>query len=128
MVESNMGGTAEQKPSPETSKDAYEVYREQKFNKLKKEPNPLLIDVEAAELLLLVVRNPDFTLAERLKEYAVVAQLTMARMYGFVKDPTTELSIAQGAEMIHGAYATVFANAMIELAKLAEERPPVDYP
>jgi hypothetical protein len=120
MDESHTGYSLEQNPSSSQSRSTYEEYRKQIFNQLEEEQNPLLVDTEAAELLFLVLRNPDFTPSGRLQEFVNVSQLTMSRMCRYAQESINNPSIVKQAEMIHNTYAQVFAHSIVELTKPTE--------
>lgn len=101
---------------PFESKEAYTDYVYRIFKDLEAERSPMMVDAEANELLLLVLRHQEFTPTERLRELNFVSHLAMIRLRGFVQ-PGADPSVVRRAEVIHSAYAQVYSQSMLELAK-----------
>ena len=101
---------------PFESKEAYTAYVDRIFKELETERSPMMVDAEANELLLLVLKHQEFTPTERLRELNFVSHLAMIRLRGFVQ-PHVDPNLVRRAEIIHSAYAEVYGQTMLELAK-----------
>ena len=101
---------------PFESKEAYTAYVDRIFKDLETERSPMIVDAEANELLLLALRHQEFTPTERLRELNLVSHLAMIRLRGFVQ-PGADPNVVSRAEFIHNAYAQVYGQTMLELAK-----------
>jgi hypothetical protein len=101
------------------SKEAYARHAAEVFRQLEDEPDPGVVDVEANELLLLVIAHPELNLVERLREVASISHITMIHLRRLGQPHRSPETVAH-AELVHGAYEQVYAHAIVELAKIGD--------
>lgn len=118
MFEKNIDDTPPQHAFTSVSKEAYPDFSNEVFRSLDKEVNPGIVDAEANELLLLVATHKEFTPVERLREMASVSHIAMIYLRRF-SEPGNMPEVTKHADLIHGAYEQVYAQSMLELAKLS---------
>jgi hypothetical protein len=104
---------------PTASKEAYSGYKDNLFDEVYKLSDPNDVDLEVNELLLLVLGHPEFSQIDRLREYASISHLTMYHLRQLMQ-PNIQPQVIQQAEVLHQAYAQVYTQSMVELAKLGE--------
>jgi hypothetical protein len=118
MVETDPHGTPEQNFSPLASLLDYELYCDEVFRTLETEQDPEIINIKAQDLLALALRHPELNPNSRLHELAFVSDLTMERLRRFTQRLNAPPDVVKQAEMLHTIYVQVYAQSMIELAKL----------
>ncbi len=103
------------------SKEAYALYLEEVFDQLESERDPAMLDLAANELLLIVIRHEELSPAERLLQMATVSHFTMTILRKFSASDSGAETVHK-AEMVHEAYAQLYGQSIVELAKLGASK------
>jgi hypothetical protein len=119
MVETDLNGMPEQNFSPLASPVDYDLYCSNVIEQWKSERDPGKVHEDAHNLLYLALRHPHFGPIERLQAFVFVTELTMDQFRALLPQIKGHPDSVKQAEMLHTIYTQVYAQSMVELAKLA---------